>query len=122
MSDDLTAPQHRCLQALADLTVERPTVRPRAVAKALWPDSPAWERRTRGRRTGTINGAVGGTMPMKAATLLWRLEERGLACEDDRAWRVTDRGRRVLAGTDAPLPKPVRRTIPDEPRPLKDPR
>jgi hypothetical protein len=42
-------------------------------------------------------------MPMKAGTLLNRLAEMGLAQDDDRAWRITERGRGVLAGTAEPL-------------------
>jgi hypothetical protein len=64
-------------------------------------------------------------MPMKAATLLWRLEERGLAMTASLTndWFITDRGRRVLAGTDEPLPKRVRPTdVVREPKSRKDPR
>lgn len=106
MSKPLTQPQMNALRALADIEDNHRLTTPRNVAKALWPDSEAWNRRTRGRRTGKINGAIGGTMPMKAATLLWRLDARGCAtCPlDSSTWEVTSRGRRVLAGTDEPLP------------------
>lgn len=95
----LTGPQARTLAALATATAPRegsthvPAASPRQIAHALWPDSPAWERRTNMR--GGRNGAVGGTMPMKAATLLWRLADRGLASQDDGGWRLTDAGLRA---------------------------
>lgn len=39
----------------------------RQIAHALWPDSPAWQKRTRGRSTSNHNGSLGGTMPMLGA-------------------------------------------------------
>lgn len=96
----LTGPQTNALRALA--AAEHPQS-PRAVARALWPLSIGWERRT--HMYGGRQGAVGGTMPMKAATLLWRLEARGCASYgSDYLWTITPRGRRVLDGTDQPLP------------------
>ncbi len=70
----LTEPQHRALVALIELADSSRVpggppmfwVAPRALAKALWPDSPAWERRTRFGAVGN-QGALGGTMPMKRA-------------------------------------------------------
>lgn len=111
MSDSLTEPQQRALRVLAELAGTDRSATPRAVALALWPDSEAWNQRTRGRRTGTIAGAMGGTMPMKAARLLWTLNERGLAEKEDRdsnLWYLTHLGEQVLAGTAQPKPKPVR--------------
>lgn len=112
----LTEPQWRALAALRDLVDEpRPNgdpaghTSPRQVAERLWPDSEAWHRRTRGRRTGTVNGAVGGTMPMKGAQLLWRLHERRyarlldehdyrhLAGQSHNLWTITHDGRQALA-------------------------
>lgn len=127
MIEPLTTPQRNALEVLARLADADPTrgersVAPKALALALWPDSEAWTKRNRGRRTGTISGAVGGTMPMKAAALLWRLHERGLAQMPDREhdlWLPTDLGRRVLAGTDVPKPKPVKAPEPVVVRQLK---
>lgn len=69
----VTTPQHRALSLLAEITEQsdgsvRPA-HPRGLAKVLWPDSPAWQQRTR-RYGANRNGAVGGTMPMKAEALL----------------------------------------------------
>lgn len=89
----LTEPQRRCLAVVA----EEGAPSPREVARRLWPDSPAWNRRTRGRRTGTINGAVGGTMPMLAAKILWRLDEADLVFQTESGrWKLTERGRTFL--------------------------
>lgn len=110
VNQSLTAPQQRALQVLSDLAGTDGTVTPREVALALWPDSEAWGKRTRGRRTGTIAGAVGGTMPMKAARLLWALHERGLAAKEDgdsNLWFLSSLGAQVLAGTAEPKPKPI---------------
>lgn len=99
---DLTQPQRRALAALATLcegdedAPER-TASARQVARILWPDSPAWNKVTFMR--GGRSGAMGGTMPMKAATLLWRLHSHGLAYEHDRRWSITSSGRRFLAET-----------------------
>lgn len=99
----LTDPQMRALQFLVELsgTVENPrTVMPRQLALHLWPDSPTWKRRNR-------NGAMGGTMPMKAATLLWKLKDHGYAYRApfDRGWLPTAAGRDVVAaGNTAQLP------------------
>lgn len=129
MSEPLTQPQKNALEALAALSDANPAypdraVAPKAVALALWPDSEAWTKRNRGRRTGTIAGAVGGTMPMKAANLLWRLRERGLAEPEEHGsdlWILTPLGRRVLAGTDVPKPKPVKVPEPKIERQRKPP-
>lgn len=82
---ELTRPQQRALAAVRDLgdelvgtaLVPAVYVAPRQVAQRLWPDSPGWKRVSR-RRDGEGAGAAGATMPMKAATLLWRLQGRGL--------------------------------------------
>lgn len=80
---------------------------PREVARQSWPDSVGWTKTT--RKYGGHTGAVGGTMPMKAATVLWRLHERGCARKvgasyDPSAnlWEITEHGRRVLDGTAQP--------------------
>lgn len=127
VSDSLTQPQRNTLALLVDLADRAPQhgerpVTPKQLAQALWPNSEAWSKRTRGRRTGTVNGAMGGTMPMKAATLLWRLHERGLAEQPDRDsndWLPTALGRRVAAGTDVPRPKPGKAPEPKVERALK---
>lgn len=95
---DLTAPQRRALEALVAQTPDdRPTY-PREVAMALWPDSPGWSKISR-RGSTPAGGALGATMPMKAAALLWRLQRLGLATvEGDNQWRPTRAGRREVAG------------------------
>jgi hypothetical protein len=70
----LTAPQAR---TLAVLRSEGRGLSARAVARALWPDSPAWNKRTR-RGATHAGGALGATMPMKAGALLWRMRSLGL--------------------------------------------
>lgn len=69
----LTKPQERALA----LVNEFGHCSSRAIAAAMWPDSPAWKRRT---RFGAVSnqGAMGGTMPMKAAQILHRLADKGL--------------------------------------------
>jgi hypothetical protein len=93
----LTARQR---DVLTHLAVE--ALAPRQIAERLWPDSPGWQNRT--RRYGTNrNGALGGTMPMLAAKILWRLRDDGLVREpesDAYLWRITDRGREALGIAD----------------------
>jgi hypothetical protein len=72
---------------------------PRQLAERLWPDSPAWDRRTR-RYGANRNGALGGTMPMLAAKLLWRLEAQGYVRApelDGYLWSVTASGEAAAA-------------------------
>lgn len=104
-----TAAQRAMLEVLREAcdmpigTAQRPAgwAAPRQLAKMRWPDSVGWTKTT--RKYGGHTGAVGGTMPMKAATVLWRLHSRGLAwCEDHNRWSITEKGRRVLAGTEEP--------------------
>lgn len=104
-----TPAQRAMLEALREAcdrpigTAQRPAgwAAPRELAMRRWPDSPGWKKRT--RKFGGHTGAVGGTMPMKAATVLWRLLDRGLASKGDHnEWSITDKGRRVLAGTEEP--------------------
>ena len=117
MSKPLTAPQEKMLAVLRSINDggNRPDGRlrsaaPREVAKAMWPDSVGWSKRT--RKYGTNDpGALGGTMPMKAATVLWRLEDRGLAVRVGASydvfanlWQITEHGRRVLDGHEQPRP------------------
>ena len=109
-----TAPQEKMLRVLRDINDSNVTrvrsAAPREVARAMWPDSVGWSKRT--RKYGTNDpGALGGTMPMKAATVLWRLEDRGLAIRvgasyDAHAnlWQITEHGRRVLDGHEQPRP------------------
>lgn len=104
----LTKPQALMLAALAqacekDGNPYGDKAAPRQLAMMRWPDSPAWGKRT--RKYGTNDpGAVGGTMPMKAATVLWRLHGKGLAARvgalyDPLAnlWQPTAAGLRWLA-------------------------
>lgn len=80
---NLTPGQTRALEVLN--AADKPLA-PRQVAQRLWPDSPAWAKRTR-RYGANRNGAVGGTMPMLAAKLLHALQDKGMA-------RITDDGYR----------------------------
>ncbi len=88
----LTVPQRRMLEFLRDGGKSAP----RALAKKMWPDSVGWSKRT--RKFGTNDpGAIGGTMPMKAATLLWRLHSKNLAALDEYdRWTITPDGLRAL--------------------------
>lgn len=92
----LTAAQERALRALAP----HDYLTPAALARILWPDSPAWDRTTRSRPG--FNGAKGGTMPMNAARLLWRLRGMGLAyIEGNARWSITEAGRGALSSPDS---------------------
>lgn len=107
----LTDPQMRALRAVYDLSGEADgrcvMVSPRQVALVLWPDSPAWDRRP--RRHDGRSGGKGGTMPMKAAKLLWALSERRLVRRHTKhsLWAVTDRGLDVVRAANAALPLPT---------------
>lgn len=81
----ITAPQRRALEVLRDRADEDASrlgydhgVTGRELARNLWPDSPAWDRRTRFHATSN-QGAVGGTMPMLGAKMGRRLEDLGFA-------------------------------------------
>ncbi|WP_251153692.1 hypothetical protein [Cellulosimicrobium sp. Marseille-Q4280] len=110
MSDQpvtLTPAQERTLVALREAcdrlvgTAQVPAryASAREIALALWPDSPAWQHRTN-RGSGGGNGAVGGTMPMKAGTLLWKLWKAGYARNEFDSigppWSISDKGRAYL--------------------------
>jgi hypothetical protein len=74
---------------------------PREFARKMWPDSPAWNRRSRGQRGTNHSGAMASTMPMLGAKLLWKLWDLGLATEvqsdlNARTWVITERGRQRL--------------------------
>lgn len=100
MSTKLTDPQRAMLEVAYDLTgghVGSNPFSPRQAAKSRWPDSPAWKRRTN-MHSGR-NGAIGGTMPMNAAVILWRLEALGLVTTPYDAvsrWYLTDKGRDLV--------------------------
>lgn len=106
----LTNPQMRALTTLYALSGEDKgrcdMVSPKQVALALWPHSTAWDRRPR-RSNGSFGGK-GGTMPMKAAKLLWALKSRGLVHHHPKSslWALTDRGIRVVETAPATLPIP----------------
>lgn len=88
----LTKPQRRALEGLVYLYEKHgQRVSPRQLARYLWPDSPAWGRTTHPRQQ---TGAMGGTMPMLGAKMLWRLREHGLAAIDHRwyDWSPTQAG------------------------------
>jgi hypothetical protein len=96
----LTPFRLRALAILRDVTDRSSFSRMtgRSMAKALWPNSPAWEKRTRRRGGGNQSGAVGGTMPMKGAKVLWDFQTEGLAFQEiDREWTISERGRQALA-------------------------
>lgn len=105
----LTEPQRRALAILDEHTVpygdaDKPGMYAKQVAKLLWPDSPAWGKVTRSRGWSR-GGAMGGTMPMKAGTLLGRLVRMGLADEYQTdvlqpRWVITVAGRHALHGRD----------------------
>lgn len=105
----MTPPQLRALRALAAIcdsplgTAQIPSgyATPTDVAWGLWPESKAWGRRTN-RGSTPAGGAVGATMPMNAATLLWRLCRLGYAVKYDRRWSVTPAGRRALSENPEP--------------------
>lgn len=107
---ELTPPQQAALRALAAAcdaphgTAALPWghASARQVARLMWPESPAWTKRTHRRGASGGAGAVGGTMPMKAAAVLWRLHAAGLVDEDDRRWSLTAAGRRALESLGAP--------------------
>lgn len=73
---DLTVAQQRAYDALK----EHQPLSPRALAQILYPNSKAWNKDT--RRHDGRPGAVGGTMPMLGAKMLWALYEHGLAYQD----------------------------------------
>lgn len=77
--------------------VEMHDFSPRQVAEMLWPDSPAWEKRTRFRATSN-QGALGGTMPMNAAKILWRLKTAGMVQEHNYLWHLSYAGVRYVEG------------------------
>ncbi|WP_025157283.1 hypothetical protein [Leifsonia aquatica] len=101
---DLTPAKLRALAAIRDLNdddYEGSLGTPgRAIAAKLWPDSPAWEKRT--RKHGTNDpGAMGGTMPMKGARVAWELSRLGLVHHRSNSvnqalFKITDAGRRYL--------------------------
>jgi hypothetical protein len=63
----------------------------RQVAHDVWPDDPAWRKRTHGRGASRHNGALGATMPLRAGRVLAALERRGLAQRGDRGDGLDDR-------------------------------
>lgn len=70
----LTDFQRRALAAIAEAGERGHTGR--SLARALWPDSPAWGKVTRSRPG--FNGSMGGTMPMKGARAARALADLGL--------------------------------------------
>lgn len=73
----------------------------RAIARILWPDSPAWNRRTRGSNARAGGNAMAGTMPMLGAKAARTLQDHGLLVEESSSihqssWRLSRRGRRYL--------------------------
>ncbi len=62
----------------------------RDVAHHLWPDSPAWQRRTR-KFGGKDPSALGGTMPMRVGRILWHMDARDLVYEHNYRWYANGR-------------------------------
>lgn len=102
----LTEPQVLMLIALRDVcdTPRHPGMpvwareyaTPRELAMIRWPDSPGWKKVSK-RGSTPAGGALGATMPMKAATVLWRLAGHGLAqCDRYNEWTITTKGRNHL--------------------------
>lgn len=97
---ELTTARRRALEALADVEsgVGLPS---REWAKRMWPDSPAWDRRTR-KQGGGDPGALGGAMPMKAAAFGYRLHRDGLVWRPESTvhphWYLSPAGRLALEG------------------------
>lgn len=102
----LTWPQCNALRALRDAcdqlqgTAQVPAeyATPAQIARMLWPDSDGWKRASN-RGATTAGGAMGATMPMKAAVVLRRLRE--LRCAEihpvgRNRWSITQGGRRAL--------------------------
>ncbi len=88
MSDRaLTPPQAR---AVAILREQDQPIAPREFAQLMWPDSPAWNRRTRFHATSN-QGTIGGTMPMLGARMLWKLRDLGLATRVNHKWVARSR-------------------------------
>lgn len=75
----MTAATDRAYEVLTICTDTAPDrwVSAGTFARAMWPDSPAWNRRT--HRHDGKSGAVGGTMPMVGARMLYRLCDEGRA-------------------------------------------
>lgn len=71
---------------------------PAQIARMLWPDSDGWKRASN-RGSTPAGGAMGATMPMKAAVVLRRLRE--LRCAEihpvgRNRWAITQAGRSAL--------------------------
>lgn len=91
----LTAPQLKALTILASPR-EGAFVTPREVEHPMSQDVTDWAKRSR-RFATAVGGALGATMPMKGATMLWKLRDRGLAQLDGtNHWQITEKGQRVL--------------------------
>lgn len=87
----MTPAQQLVWDALA--AADRPLTA-REVARRAWPDDPGWHRRTAGRGASSFNGALGGTMPLRAGRVLAALERQGLVESEYRRdsatrWTVT---------------------------------
>lgn len=89
----LTPAQRKGLEILK----EHGPLTPRDFARLMWPDSPAWNKRSRGQRGTNRSGAMASTMPMLGAKLLHRLEDLSCASQREtslysRAWVISERG------------------------------
>lgn len=92
MSKPLTEPQQRVI----DIMRSQPRSygwAPGVLARQLWPDSKGWQKRSR-RGSTPAGGALGATMPMKAASMLWRMRGLGLVYEENGLWYYIGGGAR----------------------------
>lgn len=102
----ITPAQRRACELILKATEDAPSgwgsVYPAQLARLMWPDSAAWGKRTR-KFGGKDPGAMGGTMPMKAGSLLYRMEGAGLVMQrrlndTDYSWQLTTKGEQVARG------------------------
>ncbi|MBF4459485.1 hypothetical protein [Pseudoclavibacter sp. VKM Ac-2867] len=94
----LRALRDACDQPLGDTQTPAGKATPAQLARILWPDSAGWKRTSR-RSSTPAGGALGATMPMKAATVLWRLRTLHLADllpASRNRWEITAKGRASL--------------------------
>lgn len=83
----------------------RPGHTGRSFARALWPDSLAWGRRTRGSNARAGGNAMAGTMPMKGARVARELNYLGLCTIEYTSsrqpiFRISHQGKKTLEMLD----------------------
>jgi hypothetical protein len=97
----LTNFERRALQAIIDHQSKYgESITARSFAKAMWPDSPGWDRIS---NCGPNGATTGKNMPFMAGSHLWRMYRKNLLNPDWREtqtqWSVSDKGRRLLRET-----------------------